>query len=105
MARKKIGVLLQEKGIVTVSPNPFNAAVSISYGNRTGGIQTMQARNSRNAAPTLAIYDIHGRMVHPVNGLTSGTYTWDATGFPAGVYLLRATWGNQTLVKRLFLQK
>ena len=83
-------------------PNPFNAAVVISYGNYRGGIQTTKARNSWNTAPTLSIYDTHGRTVHRAD-MKLATYTWNASGLPSGVYLLRARIGHSTLTRKLIL--
>ena len=90
---------------LTVTPNPFHAAVTISLANCTGGIQTMQARNSRNAAPTLAIYDVHGRMVHQARNFTTGRHVWNARGLPAGLYIARLRTGGNVLTRQLLLLK
>jgi hypothetical protein len=83
---------------VEARPNPFNGAVLIRLANGVGA-------NNYLPLPQLAIYDIHGRMVHRAAEPVSGTYTWSASGLPAGIYLLKASVGNKTYSKRLFLQK
>jgi hypothetical protein len=89
---------------ISAFPNPFNPAVVISCGNRRGGIQTTKARNSWNTAPTLAIYDTHGRIVHRAR-LESDTYTWNASGLPSGLYYARLRAGNTVLSTKLILSK
>jgi hypothetical protein len=53
----------------------------------------------------LAIYDIHGRMVHRAVIPASGKYIWHATNQPSGLYIARISAGNRTLVEKLVLQK
>jgi hypothetical protein len=83
---------------VEALPNPFNPAVVISVHHGHVGA-------TRRVAPTLAIFDIHGRMVHRVFMPASGKYTWNAAGLPPGLYCARINMGKRTLVKRLVLQK
>jgi hypothetical protein len=81
---------------VTASPNPFKAAVDITvYDGHIGA--------TRRVAPTVSIYDPHGRMVHRADITQNGSYTWNASGLPAGVYILEANAGNATIQKKLFL--
>jgi hypothetical protein len=44
-------------------------------------------------------------MVHRVNNLKCAEYTWNAAEMPSGIYALRVTTGNKTLVKRLILAR
>jgi hypothetical protein len=83
---------------ISVSPNPFNPAVVISIHDGNVGA-------TRRVAPTLAIYDPAGRMVHQAENLTSAKYTWNAQGLPSGVYILRAVAGKKTYMKKLILAK
>jgi hypothetical protein len=71
-------------------PNPFNVFTSISI---NGNI------------PALSIYDLSGQLISRLPVLNQQTVSWKATGFPAGIYLLKATTGNKTITKKLFLQK
>jgi hypothetical protein len=52
----------------------------------------------------LSVYDIHGRAVDRVRTAVA-PYTWNASGMPAGIYILKARVAGKTLSKRLFLQK
>jgi hypothetical protein len=92
------GVPAVEAAGITVSPNPFNPAVVIS-------IHDVNVGATRRVAPTLAIYDPNGRMVHRVKNLTSATYTWNAQGLPSGIYVLRAVVGKKIYMKKLILAK
>jgi hypothetical protein len=87
-----------DAGRVTVYPNPFNAAVVISIDDGHVGA-------TRRVAPTLAIYDINGRMVCCTVPPASGKYTWNAAAHPAGIYLLKAKIGKKTWLKKLVLVK
>jgi hypothetical protein len=83
----------QEAGFsVEAAPNPFNPAVTISV------------RAIRQAAPTLTIYDTHGRIVHTAS-MTRDSYVWNAASLSTGVYLLKVTASGISLAKRLLLQK
>jgi hypothetical protein len=72
-------------------PNPFNARTSISY--------DIPIRSD----VTLEIYDLLGREVETlVNANQSpGTYTvsWDAAGFPTGIYFYRLSAGEYTFTE------
>ena len=65
----------------------------------------MDPQNDKFNVSTVSIYDVHGRAVHRINTVSSGTYTWNASGLPAGVYLVRAVMGNRTLQKKIMLVK
>jgi hypothetical protein len=99
------GVVPKAAANVHVAPNPFNAAVTISFdiGHVYG--RGVQLNAPTSIAPMLAIYDIHGRMVHRAANLNTGRYFWNAAGMPAGVYPIRITTPDRTLTKRLILNR
>jgi hypothetical protein len=83
---------------VEAYPNPFNPAVVISiYGNRRG--------DPAGRPYVLAIYNTHGRMVHRADNIGHGLYTWNASGLPSGLYLLKVTAGSRVFTKKLLLNK
>jgi hypothetical protein len=83
---------------IAASPNPFNAAVVISVDDGHVGA-------TRRVAPTLAIYNTHGRMVHRAGNINPGRYTWNATGLSPGLYFVVLESGGQKLIKRVTLLK
>jgi lysophospholipase L1-like esterase len=76
-------------------PNPFNPSTAISY--------QLQAMSHVR----LSVYDMLGRdIVSLVDGeRAAGTHTatWDASGFPGGVYFYRLQAGSYTETKKLLL--
>jgi hypothetical protein len=85
-------------------PNPFNSTVTIPFG----------VGAHRDAPLRLAVFDPLGRRVAELipMGLVNGPYTagkystvWDASGVPAGQYVVRLEAGNQQLSQRLSLVK
>jgi hypothetical protein len=80
---------------ISIYPNPFNPAVVISISDGHVGA-------TRRVAPTLAIYDAHGRMVHQAEP-ESGTYTWSAAGLPAGIYLVKIRFAGKTHTRKIVL--
>jgi hypothetical protein len=88
----------EAKGMISVRPNPFHASVAISvYDGHVGA--------TRRVTPTLAIYDIHGRMVHASAKWDGNRLTWNPGRLPAGVYTARVTLGNRVHSTRLILLK
>jgi hypothetical protein len=88
---------VQDRGIeISASPNPFRTAVAIRLANGVG------ANNYLPLLPQLALYDIHGRMVHRAHASHT---VWNAAGLPAGIYLVKVQAGNKTYTKRIILQK
>jgi hypothetical protein len=63
------------------------------------------ANNYLPLLPQLAIYDIHGRMVHASAKWDDNLFTWNPQGLPSGIYLVKIFSGDKTLVKRLYLQQ
>jgi hypothetical protein len=88
---------------VACYPNPFNPVVVISWAN--SGIAGAIHESPLHNAPKLAIYDTRGRMVHNTGNVNTGHYTWNATGLPAGVYLIQVKAGKRTFIKKTTLLK
>jgi hypothetical protein len=87
-------------------PNPFNASTTIGYriseaGTRDWALGTSQVR--------LSVYDILGRevalLVNGKNVPGSHEVTWDATGFPSGVYIYRMIAGDNVESRTMLLAK
>ncbi|RKZ24871.1 hypothetical protein DRQ29_07240 [bacterium] len=86
--------------------NPFNSSVAITV---SGG------RGLAHQTPTnIAIYDLRGNVVwerspdrdnrHREMSPTSRTFIWTPDkSIASGIYLIRATMGNQTITKRVVL--
>lgn len=71
-------------------PNPFNPTVTLSV----------------QGPASLVIFDIRGKRVSAFEtGQGRNLVTWDASGFPAGVYLIRARTPGKYLSARVFLEK
>ena len=74
-------------GAIRVSPNPFTSSVNISLDTDTREI---------------AVYDISGRLVENLTA-RGRSFSWNGTGRPAGIYLLRVKTAKGLLQKKLFL--
>ena len=78
-------------------PNPFNPVVSIPF------------RLTAPARVTIAIYDITGRKVAMVfdGSATAGEHTavWNGKGNASGIYLVRASAGGKTDVRKTVMVK
>jgi hypothetical protein len=76
-------------------PNPFNPSTTIGFSLPTSSFVN------------LTIVDLLGRQVASVlsENLPAGTFntTWDATGFPSGVYVARLQAGSLIATKKLVL--
>jgi hypothetical protein len=110
---------------LSVFPNPFNSAVTISVGqtgmsNLRTGRQT--GMSNERALPIVEIFDLAGKIVatpcgDPLSPLSRGTDTnakhegqgvfiWQpASSVPSGVYLVRAKTGNSETTKRVVYLK
>src|SRR3989339_128046 len=82
-------------GQLTVQPNPFNPQTKIT-------VSMKQAKV--NGTIEINIYDSHGKLVQKLT-TDAGEATWDASGFPSGVYVVSARYGDMTLTKRAILLK
>jgi hypothetical protein len=88
-------------GGVTLSadPNPFNPVVQIKVmGDARGEMRV-----------TLQVYDISGKLVadltHHTSRITPNAYTWNASGHPSGLYIVRMQAGSRILQKKVTLIK
>jgi hypothetical protein len=115
---------IEDWGIEEVWPNPFNSQITIRY----------QSAESAKSAVRLTIHEISGREVARLtgdppfssppaskggkeSGIKQGknsvtqslshsvTSTWDASNYPAGVYLIRLQSGSQVAVKKVVLMR
>ena len=95
---------------ISAYPNPFNSAVSI----------IVDCHSRENGNPEIEIYDINGRIVTPTTPLDrgehgksplskgdlGGLFVWSpAPSLGSGVYLVRATVGEQTATRRVVYLK
>ena len=81
----------------SIYPNPFNSTTTITYG-------------LDKSTPTyLAVYDLSGRLVETLveEKMEAGVYvvTWQADGFPSGLYLLRLAASGDILSSKMLLVK
>ncbi len=89
---------LPEKAILlSVSPNPFNAAVKFEF------------ESGAKADVELEIFDLTGRRVAKVidEALDAGVHsiTWRPSDAPTGVYLARLTVGEKSTTRKILLTK
>jgi hypothetical protein len=86
----------EEKGSISVSPNPVKSRAVITVSNKF-----------RVSSFELHIFDITGKQLETRNSKleTSNTVSWTASGLPAGVYLVRAVIGKRTLQEKIVLVK
>ncbi len=89
----------QQPLVVTVGPNPFNPATTITVNH--GGAVTV----------SLKIYTIKGEMVKDLTpsfsntGSSAHSCVWDAGKMPSGTYIVRAVKGKQAITKQITLLK
>jgi hypothetical protein len=67
-----------DKISLNLSPNPFSSILNI----------TAQSKDGRNLS--LSIFDARGREITKWNAASGTQNTWDGSGYPAGVYYIRA---------------
>lgn len=84
---------------LAVSPNPFNTTLDLKVLGLSG--EMLKATDNRS----LAVYDIHGRMVQDLTKRMSPALAWNASRFPAGVYVIRAKAGLRETAVRVMLMK
>ena len=81
---------------LNVSPNPFRARTSITV----HGIE---------AGPDLRlqVLDVRGRCIASLapSHANSSIFGWDATGFPAGIYVAKCLVNGRILTKRILIQE
>ncbi|MBU1065222.1 T9SS type A sorting domain-containing protein, partial [bacterium] len=86
-----------EFGLHKAYPNPFNPAVTLSYGLKEAGQITLQ------------IYNLRGQLVETLISAyqLTGTYdvTWQPENVSAGVYIIRLQSGSKTNLRKLVFVK
>ncbi len=75
---------------LTTAPNPFRGTLEVTV-------------NSYEIPVQINIYDTSGHQVRSGSTNTSGHFTWDAQGMPAGVYLIRAVQDNEFVDSKVLL--
>jgi hypothetical protein len=82
-------------------PNPFSTSVFFEIRTANSELRDMQ----------LTIYDIHGKLVQQLDNrgshsaFRSSGYTWDASGHPNGIYIVRFVNGKKQLTSSVILDK
>jgi hypothetical protein len=92
---------------LTATPNPFHAAVAITVNGNA--VETLHFQGKRHGnikcnVSTMSVYDTRGRMVDRIVS-RDGTFSWNASGMPAGVYLARVNLDGKTYQKKLLRVK
>jgi hypothetical protein len=95
------GAGLSSKTEIYALPNPFHAAVTISWANLSGnnaetGFKPVSATLSD---AKLIIYDPYGRIVLATH-MTHKSYTWNAAGNPPWIYLAMVKICNRSYTRR-----
>ena len=88
-------------------PNPFNPKTTIQFSLPSLGSNAAKGRDGVGSHVLLTVYDLLGREAETLvnERKAPGTYevTWDATGYPSGVYLFRLRAGEFVQTKKLVL--
>ena len=86
-----------EISISSVYPNPFNPTTNIEFG------------LTDKAGINISIYDINGRFVELLadDQFSRGFHeiSWDASGYPSGIYFVKMTSGDSSIAQKLILMK
>ena len=86
-----------EKPQLSISPNPTNQRTNIR-------VSLEEKENVR-----LEVYDIRGQLISVIvdQKLDNGThdYEWDATGYPAGTYVVKLTTKEHSITNQLIVNK
>ena len=75
---------------VTLSPNPFNASVTLAFSNP-------------GQKADLLIFSVDGRQVGSFLNITGEKVSWNAQGMPGGVYMLKARINGLMVTRKLLL--
>lgn len=78
-------------------PNPFNPVTVINYGLKASGSVKISIFN--------AIGENIGVILNKVQNAGMHSVTWDATGYPSGVYFYKLEAGSFTEIKKMILAK
>jgi hypothetical protein len=89
---------------ISVKPNPFNGTAYINY---ELGIRNYEWRKIKTR-----IYDVSGELIADLTPLIPNSsflipnsFSWNASQYPSGIYILKVKIGNRQYSKKLFLQK
>jgi hypothetical protein len=89
------------------SPLPMNFKLNQNYPNPFNPTTTIRFSIAEGSFVSLSIVDLLGRQVATVvsQNLPAGTFkaTWDATGFPSGIYVVRLQAGSFVATKKVSL--
>tara|TARA_B100000315_G_scaffold215210_1_gene214344 strand:- start:6927 stop:9239 length:2313 start_codon:yes stop_codon:yes gene_type:complete len=101
--------ILPEKFVLHQNyPNPFNPVTTFKFTIPVETIGSIVSKR-RSTGTSLQIFDINGRLVKTLlnKKLVAENYeiTWDANGFPSGVYFYRLTLGNNQITRKMLLLK
>jgi len=80
--------------VVSICPNPFNPSTMISYA------------IPGNGQTELAIFSLAGKLIYRKQVSGKGSYAWDASGQPSGVYVCRINAGeagSKVISRRMIL--
>jgi rhodanese-related sulfurtransferase len=84
---------------IRIFPNPFNPVVTIMVRRYAYSVRRV----------SLKIYDISGKLVKDftpyASRITPYTFTWNASQYHSGTYILKALIGNKIYSRKLILQK
>ena len=77
------------------APNPFNSHCQIKY-----------SMLNNHLSVNIDIFSINGKIIESYENLPSeNIINWDASGNPAGVYLIRLSNGEESFVERIVYMK
>jgi pimeloyl-ACP methyl ester carboxylesterase len=86
--------------VVTASPNPFRTSVDISMVRRASCVV-------RSGQADIRIFNIKGNLIttfqHTTNYEPRTKYTWDASGQPAGIYIIKVRAGEMSRSVKIML--
>ena len=104
MSVNRISPLPHQSSIAQNYPNPFNPSTTIRF-----QIPEVKSQESEVGIVTVKIYDLLGQEVATlvIEELMPGSYevTWDASGFPSGVYFYRLATDGFVETKKLMLMR
>ncbi|MBN2586893.1 MAG: T9SS type A sorting domain-containing protein [Candidatus Fermentibacteraceae bacterium] len=85
------------------APGTCGQLVLAAYPNPSRGLVTLTVDGICEGPADVSVYSSDGRMVHHSQIIPGVTGTWDGTGQPSGVYLVRLTAGDASVSRKLLL--
>ncbi|OGJ89815.1 MAG: hypothetical protein A2268_07480 [Candidatus Raymondbacteria bacterium RifOxyA12_full_50_37] len=86
------------------APNPFNPVTNITITNFKLPA-SLAKRGERIMNPDIKVFNIKGEFVTDLSNSIRNSVTWDASAFPAGLYIVQARVDGRSAEKRLLLVK